>query len=163
MKTKSLGRRASLIIGLLLTITCIGLLVTKAIPAYQLGRESDSWPKTTGTIVGSKIESHLSIRNKIHKKSSKAVISYAYNLDGKMYVSQRIYPYEFDVLTNNAQDTVKLYRVGNTVEVFYSPENFSSSVLVPGVTFYHYLLLILLTFFGFVGLKLLYSFFSKKQ
>lgn len=94
--------------------------------------ESKNWPKTSGTITRSEVDSWM----KDGKSQYDARINYSYEVDGKKYNSTKVFSsgsYSGGNVTK-AKELVDEFPAGKTVEVFYDPEIPDSAALKPGVS-----------------------------
>ena len=123
------------------------------LPPLKYGWESKSWPKTSGTITRSEVNSWT----KDGKSQYDARINYSYEVDGKKYNSTKIYSsgsYSGGNITK-AKKLVDEFPVGNTVDVFYDPEVPESAALKPGVSGNNILMAVFPLIFLLIGLAIL--------
>lgn len=101
------------------------------LPSLKYAYESRSWPKTSGTITKSEVDSWM----KDGKTQYGAVIKYTYRVEENPYDSYKIGVSASSSNSNMsaAKDRVQEYPVGKTVDVFYDPEVPDSAALKPGV------------------------------
>lgn len=93
--------------------------------ARRDGPLSLTWPRTPGRITKSNIVEAISHTGKPASES----IRYAYDVSDKSYSGQDV------TLIDGAYDlhtAAQRYQVGQTVEVYYDPENPFRAVLIPG-------------------------------
>lgn len=94
--------------------------------------ESFNWPTTTGLITSSKIESWTESGDTDFASS----VEYEYVVDNRKYSSNRIRFGGFLLaLPGNkaeAEEALRLYASGNSVQVYFDPDEPSLSVLEPG-------------------------------
>jgi len=101
-------------------------------PPLKYAHESKSWPKTSGTITQSEVDSWT----KDGRSQYDARINYSYEVDGKKYNSTKINTsgsYSGGNITK-AKEFVDEFPAGKTVEVFYDPDVPDSAALKPGIS-----------------------------
>ena len=101
-------------------------------PPLKYGWESKSWPKTSGTIANSEVNSWT----KDGRSQYDALINYSYQVDGKKFNSTKINTsgsYSGGNITK-AKKLVDEFSAGKTVDVYYDPEIPDSAALKPGVS-----------------------------
>ena len=107
-------------------------------------QKSRSWPTASGTVQDSGMESHQSRDEDGDIKTTYgATIQYKYTVDGQEFVGDR--RTFSNVRTSSVRNTEKIlerYPLGSSVDVFYDPDDPSSSVLEPGVGAATYILLL---------------------
>ena len=89
-------------------------------------RRAKKWPTTIGQVLFSEIST-----SGLDVEVYKAVIKYKYQVQGKIYVSNRL-SYGCDIAISSlsyAQKKVKQYFVGSTCTVYYNPHKPQISVL----------------------------------
>jgi hypothetical protein len=101
--------------------------------------QSENWDKGTATVTSSEIEKKES-RSKDAQgftrtsKSYSVRVQYAYTVEGSNYEGNTV---GFGTMSHNersdAQEELKSYPKGKTIDVYYDPENPSDSVLKKGV------------------------------
>ena len=111
------------------------------------GMQSENWDKGTATITSSEIEKTES-RSKdaqgfTRTSTSFSVrVTYAYIVEGSNYEGNTV---GFGTMSHNersdAQEELKSYPKGKTIEVYYDPENPSDSVLKKGVFWPMYIMI----------------------
>ena len=111
------------------------------------GMQSENWDKGTATITSSEIEKTES-RSKdaqgfTRTSTSFSVrVTYAYTVEGSNYEGNTV---GFGTMSHNersdAQEELKSYPKGKTIEVYYDPENPSDSVLKKGVFWPMYIMI----------------------
>lgn len=134
-----MGLNLSMIIQRIVIATGL-VILGSAFVNYGFGqmakaRESVNWPSAAGKILSSEQEKRTSTEGKGNSKKSKtyyvAVINYEYQVDGKIYTSNRIgFHGQSDVCSNAL---VNKYPKGKSVSVFYCPKNPEEAVLETGV------------------------------
>lgn len=102
-----------------------------AIGFYRRAREAQSWPKATGKVIVSKVESYQDTQGDDRaRRLHRPVIEFAYGVDGKDYRSRQL---QLGVQTGGSESwakTVKAkYPVGSAVEVRYDPANPANAAL----------------------------------
>jgi len=107
-------------------------------------QKSRSWPTASGTVQDSGMESHQSRDEDGDIKTTYgATIQYKYTVDGQEFVGDR--RTFSNVRTSSVRNTEKIlerYPLGSSVDVFYDPDDPSSSVLETGVGAATYILLL---------------------
>ena len=111
------------------------------------GMQSENWDKGTATITSSEIEKTES-RSKdaqgfTRTSTSFSVrVTYAYTVEGSNYEGNTV---GFGTMSHNersdAQEELKSYPKGKTIEVYYDPENPSDSVIKKGVFWPMYIMI----------------------
>jgi hypothetical protein len=111
------------------------------------GMQSENWDKGTAAITSSEIEKTES-RSKdaqgfTRTSTSFSVrVTYAYTVEGSNYEGNTV---GFGTISHNersdAQEELKSYPKGKTIEVYYDPENPSDSVLKKGVFWPMYIMI----------------------
>ena len=111
------------------------------------GIQSENWDKGTATITSSEIEKTES-RSKdaqgfTQTSTSYSVrVTYAYTVEGNNYEGNTV---GFGTMSHNertdAQEELKSYPQGKSIDVYYDPENPSDSVLKKGVFWPMYILI----------------------
>ena len=115
--------------------------------AINKGMQSENWDKGTATITSSGIEKKES-RSKdaqgfTRTSTSFSVrVTYAYTVEGSNFEGNTV---GFGTMSHNersdAQEELKSYPKGKTIEVYYDPENPSDSVLKKGVFWPMYIMI----------------------
>ena len=118
--------------------------------AINKGMQSENWDKGTATITSSEIEKKES-RSKdaqgfTRTSTSYSVrVQYAYTVEGSSYEGNTI---GFGIMSHNeksdAQEELKSYPNGKTIDVYYDPENPSDSVLKKGVFWPMYIVIVIM-------------------
>jgi hypothetical protein len=107
------------------------------------GYKSRSWPTASGTVLDSEMEAHQSRDEDGDIRTTYgATIQYKYIVDGQEFQGNR--RTFSNVRTSSVRNTEKIlerYPPGSSVDVFYDPDDPSSSVLEPGVGASTYILL----------------------
>jgi len=154
MKPKSLSIVILLLIGGIFTTIGIvaGLVFGK--PILDQAKASEEWPQTQGEILESElVESHDD-----DSTTYGAQVIYRYSLDGGEFESDRIW-FGGDYSTSNRSEmfeVVKKYPVGQAVTVYYSPDDPTEAVLMPGAYTSSYVLFAIgMVFLGIGGSLLL--------
>ena len=114
------------------------------------GIESENWDKGTATITSSEIEKTES-RSKdaqgfTQTSTSYSVrVTYAYTVEGNNYEGNTV---GFGTMSHNertdAQEELKSYPQGKSIDVYYDPENPSDSVLKKGVFWPMYIVIVVM-------------------
>jgi hypothetical protein len=95
---------------------------------YAQGSQSSDWPSTDGTILSSRV---TSVSEKGHSRYTPRV-DYSFTVSGKEFESNRI---TFRTLSASREDALHIanrFLKGETVQVYYNPNDPSKSVLMPG-------------------------------
>lgn len=154
MKPGSVSILVLLLIGSVFTIIGIvaGLVFGK--PMLDEAKASEHWPQTQGEIIESELETSRGDNGTMYG----AHVVYRYSLDGGEFESDRIW-FGGDYSTSNRSEmfeVVKQYPVGQAVTVYYSPDQPSESVLMPGAYTSSYILFAIgMVFLGIGGSLLL--------
>ena len=102
-------------------------LVSFAIAQSVLnGKRSLSWPKTSGTVVESRLDG-------TRAENTSPRITYSYTVQEQQYSSSVISFTEKTTVKSEAQKIIDRYPEGSTVEVYYNPLKPQKSTLQPGV------------------------------
>ena len=114
------------------------------------GMQSENWDKGTATITSSEIEKTES-RSKDAQGFTQTSISYSvrvkysYTVEGSNYEGNTV---GFGTMSHNersdAQEELKSYPKGKTIDVYYDPENPSDSVLNKGVFWPMYIVVVVM-------------------
>lgn len=89
-----------------------------ALPNIAANNSTTNWPKVSGFVSASKTTSVLSY---IHKENH---IAYSYEVDGETHTGNKIY---------FGGGSASGYDIGQTVDVYYNPNNHSEAVLETGL------------------------------
>lgn len=100
------------------------------LPKYMRASNSMQWPTTRGKILKEEYHSRVGSPGGYYE------IEYRYEIDGKIYTGKDSGP---------AMDK------NNPADVYYSPDDPSTSLLYPGASFGHYFALSIGSFVAFVG------------
>lgn len=94
--------------------------------------ETKRWVSTEGKILSKEVDKGALKNNESHLYT--ANIKYSYNVNGKEFVSKRIFYGNWIAISTpfSAQETVKRYKKTN-VTVYYNPNNPKESVLEQGI------------------------------
>jgi hypothetical protein len=130
-----LGGTLGLLGGLCAVIVPLGLLAGLGVFLYRRSQQAkvakdaaQSWPKTKGMVLKSRVES----RRTGNTTSTYPVVVYRYEVNGKTYESQTIKAGDQFMsvrIMGDAQKTVDRYSVGNQVTVYYNPAKPSEAAL----------------------------------
>jgi len=117
--------------GIIFTLVGALMFYFFGLPPLKYANESKSWPKTSGIITKSEVDSWM----KDGESQYGAVIKYTYQVEGKEYISYSVGVNSASSNNNMsaAKDLVQEYPVGKTVDVFYDPEVPDSAALKPGI------------------------------
>jgi hypothetical protein len=116
----------------------------------QKAQASTSWPSVSGRVV----ESDVSYWNDEDGNYYRPEVSFEYTVDGRQYEATRINfssDQSYDT-TDDAWEVANRYPTGETVSVYYDPEEPETAVLEPGATTGSYLLLAIGAVFILVSL-----------
>lgn len=121
-------------------LALLGLFVTLAgIASFKVAVASPRWPKTTARVVKSWISQY-----RTHSKSNRVVYSpmleYEYEVAGQSYIGDCIDFSSYSGSQRQAQqilDDIGANR--DYIQVYYSPNNPETSVILPGLRFVHFL------------------------
>lgn len=119
-----------------------GIFLAIGLSAILTASASKSWPSVDGVIVSSEVQSDWSSPTPgtpQHRSGTqrmyRAAVRYAYRVDGVDYEGARVEPGEYS--SSSAKRAYRIagtYRKGQTVQVFYDPDDPGRAVLVPGKT-----------------------------
>lgn len=153
----SAGRIVWLVLLLLGGIfTTIGVLVGLVVgrPILDNARATEQWPQADGEVLESRLDESRGENGTMYS----AHVVYRYALDGGEFESNRIW-YGGDYSTSDRSEMfeiVKQYPVGRQVTVYYSPDEPSEAVLIPGAFVLSHLLYVIgLVFLAIGGVLLL--------
>ncbi|MFN8433799.1 MAG: DUF3592 domain-containing protein [Anaerolineales bacterium] len=110
-------------------------LLNRSLPGLRDAQASRSWPSVPGTvtIVSSRMEwVNVKRRNLTY---SRPWVQSTYTVNGQSLVCERFAFNDHLISTGtkkDAEDYVKSYQVGQTVQVYYDPNDPKKSVLEPG-------------------------------
>jgi hypothetical protein len=131
-KPKKQRKNNGKLLGIIFTIVGALIFYFWGWPPLKYGWESKSWPKTSGTITNSEVNSWT----KDGRSQYDARINYSYEVDGKKYNSTKINTsgsYSGGNITK-AKELVDEFSAGKTIDVYYDPEIPDSAALKPGVS-----------------------------
>ncbi len=139
-------------IGYIIAIGISAVILIKFGSDIFKAQKSRSWPTAPGTVLGSRMESSQSRDEDGDIRTTYgATIQYKYLVDGQEFQGDR--RTFSNVRTSSVRNTQKIlarYPSGGSVDVYYDPDDPSSSVLEPGVGASTYiLLLVAIGFFVF--------------
>lgn len=100
---------------------------------YKKSKDSEKWSKTKGQIS----KAYMGKFTDSDSVSYKVEIEYTYTVADKVYSSKRKY-YGDHLLSSFYWSTKKLvdkYKIGDTIDVYYNPQNPKDAVLEQGVHF----------------------------
>jgi len=153
MKPRSIACLILLALGTSFTTIGIvlGLLIGK--PIVDQANASEQWPQTQGEILVSEVvESHGD-----DGTMYSAHVVYKYTLDGGDLESDRVW-FGGDYSTSDRSEmseVVRKYPVGQTVDVYYSSDDPTEAVLMPGAYTSTYVLFVIGMVFLVIGAVLL--------
>lgn len=121
-------------------------LLYRMVVLRQKNRASLGWPKTTGTITESRVESYTSLEKGRRRTRYRARISYTYDVAGKAYTSDQVRFGGFSEsnFPGSLQKVVDQYVVGRQGPVSYDPADPATATLQPGASGG-------ITAYGFIG------------
>lgn len=109
-------------------------------PLIDEAKASESWPTVQGSVTESQLESHTddgSTTYSVH-------VIYEYTVQGQQLDSDRVW-FGGDYSTSDRsgmQKIVRDYPIGKQVTVYYSPDDPTESVLLPGAYFSTYIIFV---------------------
>jgi len=118
-------------LGLIFTLTGALVFYFFGFPPLKYGYESKSWPKTSGIITQSEVNSWMKDGNSQYE----ARLNYSYTVNGKKYNSSKLNTggtYSGSSMSK-AKELVAEYPTGKTVDVYHDPEVPDSAALKPGI------------------------------
>lgn len=121
-----------LLVCLLFIISGIVLLLL-FINFYKKSKDSIKWSRTKGQISNA----YLDKFNDSNSASYRVQVKYSYTVADKVYSSKRKYYGDY-LLSSFYWSTKKLvdkYKIGDTIDVYYNPQNPKDAVLEQGVHF----------------------------
>lgn len=118
--------------GLLFSGFVIWVLVLFAV-AFKKRKDSKSWPRTTGLITHSSVESGFVQAGGGNAFVFIPKVIYEYEVDGKQYTSSQLAIIERNTASEDlAREKAEKYVQGQQVEVYYDPRNPACAVLDRG-------------------------------
>ena len=156
MKLRSFPVIILLLIGGVFTTIGIVTGLVFGRPILNKAKASEQWPQTQGEV----LESELHESQDDNSTTYAAHVIYRYSLDGGEFESDRIW-FGGDYSTSNRSamfEIVKKYSVGQTITVYYSPDDPAEAVLMPGAYISSYLLFVIGMVFLAIGNLLLVGF-----
>lgn len=130
-----------IILGLVAIMVGFGVFYWK-VDDFKQAYASSSWPTVQGRIIHSEM---VRIRRP-GETVSDADITYSYMVNGRQYSGYLVSIPEYQGDARSMSKIVKRYPEGNTVTVYYDPDNPANAVLEPGLN------MVLLAFGGFLVL-----------
>jgi hypothetical protein len=107
-----------------------GVLVAATVVKLREVRKASTWPKTIGKIVSSEL---VSTRRKVTGEATRSVnrpaVRYSYQASGKRFTGSRISIGEIADNDPRIPEILKRYAIGNSVTVYYQPDQPANSVL----------------------------------
>jgi len=155
MKVRSVPSLVLLL--LILSFSSVGIVAGLVFgkPILEQAKTSEEWPQTPGAILVSELEESRSDEG---TRMYSAHVVYRYDLDGGSFESDRVW-FGGDYSTSDRSEmseVVRRYPVGADVMVYYSPDDPSQSVLMPGAYLSSYILFVIgMVFLSVAGLLLL--------
>lgn len=138
-------------------ISEIFLVVGAAIGAFLVwqlvkGVKARKWPTVRGTVDESRVSMHTSYDEGRRSTTYGADILYHYEVDGSPYSGTRLSFSDYRSSNRRrAEQIVGRYSPGSVVQVYYSPDDPSESLLEPGVKPMFFLFLLLPLIFIVLG------------
>lgn len=138
-------------------VTAIFLVIGGAMAFWGLNilgdaRASASWPTAEGRVVSSQVEYSTDSEG---GDSYQPEVTYAYTVAGVQYSGHQIKFGENSYSSRRqAEEIAGRYSVGNSVAVYYEPENPQKAILEPGVTAGSYIVFSVGAIFVLVSLVL---------
>ena len=148
------------LMGLIFTLIGAAIFYFFSLPPLKYSLESKNWPKTSGTITHSEVDSWT----KDGKSQYDARINYSYTVEGKKYNSSKLNTsgsYTGSNITK-AKELVNEFPVGKTVDVYYDPELPDSASLKPGASNTDIVMAVFPLIFFLIGLTVLFGFIKPK-
>ena len=152
---KIFGAFFGLIFGLVFAVTGVSIAYFFGLPEVTQAKASLEWPQVAGVITSSRVESHRGNDGTVYSSE----VTYDYTVDGKKMSGDKVY-FGDNVNSSSrstARETVNRYPAGKEVQVFYSPESPDQCVIEPGTTWSSYFVFLLGSFFGVVGLLIMFG------
>lgn len=128
----------TLVFGLIFLIAGYLVAFKFGAPILENAKASEQWPKASGRITASHVETS---RDSENKNMYSAQVTYEYEVEGTTYTDDTVW-FGGDYSSSNrsdAQQTVSKYPAGQTVDVYYQPDDPANAVLEPGAKFTSYL------------------------
>jgi hypothetical protein len=161
LKLMNLGRDI-MNIGFIIAIVLGGVLIIVAGRNIFLGRKSQNWPTTPGTVLYTGMETYQS-RDEDGSLSTTygATIQYSYEIGGTNFQGNRRTFTEVKTSSRRRVGQIlERYPQGSAVSVYYDPNDPANSVLETGVGWSGYLFLALGVIVFLVGLVGLFGLFG---
>jgi hypothetical protein len=98
--------------------------------AYKSARSS-SWPSTDGIL--KTVATVSSWNSNLSTTYYSPEVTYDYMVNGQLFTGNKLRIIELGRSDSAARERIKEYKVGEKVKVFYSPTDFTNSVLEPGM------------------------------
>lgn len=155
--TKKPGPISTFFGGILFSAIGIGMVYMYGWPEYQDAKKTVTWPKTTGTILNSQVVRSRKSNNEVQYSPD---IVYSYVVHGRKLHSTQIYIGSEGTSSGgskNAHKYVSNYPIGQSVVVYYSPDDSLNAVLDPGVKMEHYYILGIGGLFALIGLGMVFT------
>jgi len=115
---------------IVLLLIAVALFVS-ACYFYRKSKDTGNWEVVKGTVCDSKLDEYVSDSG----TSYKAIVRYSYIVNGKEYMSGRIFFGDIirEGFSFKSKGLLNIYPGGTTVEVYYNPLKPAESVLRKGV------------------------------
>ncbi|BAF71979.1 DUF3592 domain-containing protein [Sulfurovum sp. NBC37-1] len=102
----------------------------------KLANESTGWPSVQGKITISLLSKNISSYRRHPRGAPSIAFHYKYEIDQKIFIGDRVmYGYKNNFFTSDSYRQSKAYTKGNSVTVYYNPDNPEQAVLEPGANF----------------------------
>ncbi|OHA46106.1 MAG: hypothetical protein A3A80_00685 [Candidatus Terrybacteria bacterium RIFCSPLOWO2_01_FULL_44_24] len=109
------------------------LTIFWGIPTARNAMESKNWPLSEGRITVSDVSENYDSDN--NGKTYSAKVAFEYTVNGRQYVGSRVTFGDYDSSDPaHASGIVMRYPVGESVQVYYDPDEPKTSVLEPGTS-----------------------------
>ena len=147
--------------GIIFLVIGVGVVYLYGWPEYNDAKNSVNWPKTTGTVLSSKV---VRSRNSDNEVQYSPDVVYSYIVHGRKLRSAQVYvgsEGESFGGSKNAQKYVSKYPVGKSVVVYYSSNDSLNAILDPGVKMKHYYTLGFGSLFALIGLSMVVTILFK--
>jgi hypothetical protein len=108
----------------------VAFFVSQMWAEYKDGRNSPSWPSTSGELVDARIKEIVNERDSVWRSSFELLVDYTYEVDGQAYHGHRIRAGgKSYMLESQALEDLHRFQDMAELTVFYDPSKPKSSVL----------------------------------
>jgi len=98
--------------------------------------KSSEWPSVEGKIISSVLGKNISTYRRHPRGAPEILFSYEYEVYKHIFRGNRvIYGYINNFFTSDAYRQSKIYPKAKVIKVYYNPNNYTQSVLEPGIHF----------------------------